>query len=70
MMGREPHLFMRLVSRETGGLKRSSMSSPLPRAQLFILGVASFSFSSCPSYDLFWCNVAVNKNTAFLRQSV
>lgn len=31
------------------------------RVKLFILGAESFSFSQCPSFDLFWCRVAVSR---------
>ena len=51
----------------------SSSPDPLPevgRVQLFISGVDSLSFSSCPSFDLFWCSAAVNKKYSCLRQSV
>lgn len=42
----------------------SSCRSPLfgvRRVKLFILGAESFSFSPCPSFDLFWCRVAVSR---------
>lgn len=42
----------------------SSCRAPLfgvRRVKLFILGAESFSFSTCPSFDLFWCRVAVSR---------
>ena len=61
LVERKSPWFIQPVSRAPGGLSRSSMPSPLLRAPLFIWEVASFRFSSCPSFDLFWCSAAVNK---------